>query len=357
MRGIHNSSKRLRDLSQNEGSHGSDKDRMRHVCRELAYVTNSGTDDCPGNTVSVIDTETDRVVDTIKVGSRPTGVAITPNGRRVYVANREDNSVSVIDTAAGKVVDTIDSVGNGPVTIVITPDATRAYVSNFRENTVSVIDLTSNVVTDVIPVRHFPLGQAVGNTPFGTRDYVANFYDDTVSVINANPNSKFYNKVIFTISVGDGPVDVALTPDRSTAYVTNEFSNTVSAIDTGTNKVTTIAVGRAPTGVGIGNTPYGIRAYVTNEESDEIYVIDAAPTSPTYNTVVDVIVKNVGDSPSDVAFTANGLKAYVPNNFDNNVSVIDTFTNKVIRTIDVGVFPNLIAIGRVCRINSEHHEN
>ena len=47
----------------------------------MAYVTNEKSDD-----VSVIDTATNKVVRTIKVGKRPRGVAISTDGRRVYIA-------------------------------------------------------------------------------------------------------------------------------------------------------------------------------------------------------------------------------------------------------------------------------
>ncbi|MGH7908349.1 MAG: YncE family protein, partial [Thermodesulfobacteriota bacterium] len=55
-----------------------------------AYVANSGSDSNPGNTVSVIDISTDKVVSTVNlevgsVPSRPNGLAITPDGSRVYV--------------------------------------------------------------------------------------------------------------------------------------------------------------------------------------------------------------------------------------------------------------------------------
>ncbi|MEH7309193.1 YncE family protein [Neobacillus drentensis] len=122
------------------------------------------------------------------------------------------------------------------------------------------------------------------------------------------------------------PIEVAITPDGTTVYVTNAVSHTVSAIDTGTNLVTSIPVGAGPSGVWSGNTPFGMRAFLTNSESDTSSVIDADPNSPTFNKVVDTIIKKVGDSPSDAAFTANGRKGYVPNNNDNTVSVIDTST-------------------------------
>ena len=73
-----------------------------------------------GNTVSVIDTATGAVSDTITVGNDPVGVAITPDGKHVYVANCVDNTVTVIDTATGAVSATI-AVGTSPIGVAICP--------------------------------------------------------------------------------------------------------------------------------------------------------------------------------------------------------------------------------------------
>jgi YVTN family beta-propeller protein len=64
-------------------------------------------------TVSVIDVATNAVIATIPVGAQPYCVAITPNGKHVYVANVVSNAVSVIDTMTHTVVATVP-VGNGP---------------------------------------------------------------------------------------------------------------------------------------------------------------------------------------------------------------------------------------------------
>src|SRR4029453_6464449 len=77
----------------------------------------------------------------IGVGDFPQGVAITPNGRFVYVCNLNGNSVSVIDTmpAIPVVTHTIPGTG-GPVAIAIVPNGTRAYVARQFAASVSVID-------------------------------------------------------------------------------------------------------------------------------------------------------------------------------------------------------------------------
>ena len=272
-------------------------------CQVLAYVVNLGTLEDISNTVSVIDTATDTVITTITVGRGPAGVEITPNGKRVYVANADD-TVSVIDTATNIVIATVPA-GDRPISVAITPDGALAYVTNINDNTVSVIETGSNIVIASITVGVEPFGIAIGNTPVSTRAYVANSGDNTVSVIDVNPNSPTFNTVIETITVGIEPIDVAITPDGTSVYVTNSGDNTVSVIDTATNTAITISVGIgiAPAGVGTGNTPLGTRAYVTNSGDNSTSIIDADSNSPTFNTVIAIITQGVGNSPSDAALT------------------------------------------------------
>src|SRR5262245_28478983 len=81
-----------------------------------AYITNASS-----FTVSVIDTATNAVVGSpIPVGNFPLGVAVMPDGSKVYVTNLGDNTVSVI-AAAANTVSTIP-VGFNPVGVAVTPD-------------------------------------------------------------------------------------------------------------------------------------------------------------------------------------------------------------------------------------------
>jgi len=57
-------------------------------------------------------------VATIAVGQRPWNMALTPDGRKLYVANGRSNSVSVIDTVADRKITDI-AVGNLPWGVVI----------------------------------------------------------------------------------------------------------------------------------------------------------------------------------------------------------------------------------------------
>lgn len=315
-------------------------------CRVLAYVSYAGGA-VPQNTVAVIDTVTDTVITTITVGTSPGGIAFTPDGTTAYVTNQRDDTISVIDTATSTVIHTI-AVGDRPILVEFTPDGTRAYVTNAFGDTVSVIDKESNTVIATIPVGEFPFGIAIGNTPLGPRAYVANTGlvapGNTVSVIDVDSNSPTYNMVIDTITVGLVPIDVAITPDGLSVYVTNAGDNTVSIIDTVTNTVTTVLAGIEPSGVGTGITPFGPRAYVENFTSNTITVFDTRN-----DTVITTIIKGVGIAPGDAAFTPDGRKVYVPNFLSGTISVIDTETNTIIASIPPsGNIAFAIAIGRVC---------
>ena len=83
---------------------------------------------------------------TIPVGDAPIGVAVSPDGRRAYVTNRDSDTVSVIDTATTPSPRTIP-VGDSPVGVAVTPDGRRAYITNADSGTVSVIDTASDTVT------------------------------------------------------------------------------------------------------------------------------------------------------------------------------------------------------------------
>jgi YVTN family beta-propeller protein len=97
----------------------------------------------------VIDAATNKVVGMpIPVGKSPFGVAVTPDGSKVYVANEDDNTVSVIDAATNTVVGTIP-VGTIPQGVAVTPDGSKVYVANLIDNTMSVIATATNTVSTI----------------------------------------------------------------------------------------------------------------------------------------------------------------------------------------------------------------
>ena len=101
----------------------------------LAYVAVGGPSLVPGNAsnfVVIIDTATNTLIgQPIDVGRDPDGMDLTPDGRHLYVTNAQDNNVSVIDTETNTVVDTFP-VGDRPRNIAIT-QCVRANVPTLNE--------------------------------------------------------------------------------------------------------------------------------------------------------------------------------------------------------------------------------
>ncbi|WP_295824469.1 YncE family protein [uncultured Microbacterium sp.] len=142
------------------------------------YVANWGSD-----SVSRLNLQKATVDRTIyKPGSRPTGVAIAKSF--LYVTNSGDDTVSAIDSRtisqASPTVTTID-VGKKPGGIAVSAQGKSVYIANAGSNTVSVIDAASNTVVKTLPTGRTPSGIAV--SPDGGTIYVTNRDDDTVSII------------------------------------------------------------------------------------------------------------------------------------------------------------------------------
>ena len=217
---------------------------------------------------------------TINVGNGPHGVAVTPDGSRVYVTNRDDNTVSVIDAASGAVIGSPIAVGNAPQGLAVSPDGTRVYVCNPDDNTVLVIDTATNAVIGN------PIGVSTANwlafTPDGTRAYVTQIgsADRSVAVIDTDPASAAYNTVIaLVLNRGRAVVEVAVNSDGTRAYVTS--TDSVSVIDTDPTSATynrvlnIVAVGTAPQGVAVNSAG---QVFVANQgtiwiQSDTVSVL------------------------------------------------------------------------------------
>jgi gliding motility-associated-like protein len=290
------------------------------VSAGFAYIANSGS-----NTVSVINTATNTVVATIPAGIAPGAVAVSPDGRTVYVTNNSPNhfsvipgSVLVINTATNMVIDSL--IAPNASGVAVGPDGI-VYVTTEHSNMGFLLGAIE------IQVGPFPSGVAV--SPDGTMAYVANS-DNTVSVINTTP---LFQDVVATVNLGFGPAGVAVSPDGSRVYATDGGS--VAVI----NAISNTVIATIPTGGGfaggISITPNGSRVYVAGGNANIVSVINTST-----NAIVATIP--VAGGPLGVSITPDGSRVYVTDSQANNVSVINTATNTIVATIPVGLSPNSV---------------
>ena len=122
---------------------------------------------------------------TFVVGIEPEGVAISPNGPWAYVTAETSNSVSVIDTKKDSVVSSF-LVDVRPRAVAWAPDGARVYVSNEISGTVAVIDRRTHELISTIPTDGAsgkPVGLVVSSD--SPRVYVANGRSGHVSILDA----------------------------------------------------------------------------------------------------------------------------------------------------------------------------
>lgn len=115
-------------------------------------------DCCP---TSVVDTATLETVETLTVGEGTHGVAITPDGDEVWIANRVSNDVVVLDAASYEPLARL-SAGAYANHLTFTPDGSMALVSNARANELMVFDVATRDLLATIPVGGEPHEIAVG---------------------------------------------------------------------------------------------------------------------------------------------------------------------------------------------------
>jgi YVTN family beta-propeller protein len=229
------------------------------------YVSIFNDPDRSINRVAVLDTATNTVVTTIKVGSRPFALAVSPDGSQIYVPNHDSGTISVIDTASNSLVTDI-RVKPNPHWVAFSKDGTRAYAVNHESNIVSVIDTSTRAIVAEIPVQKSPHSIAV----HPSQPLVANVNYDSNSLTVIDTNTE---KVVQTVPVGNHPQDVDWAPDGRHIYVTNVDGDSMTVISTDGYRVTaTIPTGEAATSIAV--LPDGSKAYVTNLNNGTLTVLN-----------------------------------------------------------------------------------
>jgi YVTN family beta-propeller protein len=235
-------------------------------------------------------TKNDQLIKKVFVGEHPAHIVYTQNGRYVLVTNNEDNTVSVIDANTYKVIQTI-ATGKGPHGFRISKDSKYAYVANMGEDTVSVINLSAMKEERKIKVGKAPV--TTGITSDGKTLAVTLNAENALAIVDLATGK------IEKIQVGDGPAQVFIEPDDKYAFVANQGtktrpSNTVSKIDLKSRRVTaTIAVGKGAHGVVTDHDNKFI--YVTNMFDNTVSAIDNSR-----NAVIATVP--VGQTPNGITY-------------------------------------------------------
>lgn len=167
----------------NSGRIGSDA-QPRAIAVGTDYVYIAMATNSAGEVLAVSKTGT--VLGACPVGAFPAGMCLSPNGKYLFVANRNGGTMSVINATNLALMGTV-RVGSQPTKIATSPTGDRIYVTNFGSHYLSVLDGKTCMTIATVPTGKGPLG--VGVSADGTRVFVSNNTENDISIINAESNS------------------------------------------------------------------------------------------------------------------------------------------------------------------------
>jgi len=305
------------------------------------YVTNEISGD-----LSVIDSGSLEVIATVPLGKRPRGIHASPDHRTLYVAlsgsppagpgvdestlpppDKSADGIGVFDVAQNKLARVLKG-GSDPENFDVSLDGKTLYVSNEDASGVSYVDVDTGAVTKTIKTGEEPEG--VKMTPDGNQFYATSEEEGTVSVVDIAAGKK-----IASIKVGRRPRTIAFMPDGTRAYVNAENDGAVVLVDTVKKKmIKAIPVGEAAT-----TKPMMVllsadasKLYVSGGRAHKVFILDTATNQVTGSI-------EVGKRPWGIALSPDGKTLFSANGPSNDISVVDLATQTVTKTIKSGGSP------------------
>ena len=281
------------------------------------------------NTVSVIDTDAGKVVATVPVAAGPHGMAITQDGRTVYVSGDGSSSVDVIDTATDKVVKTIN-VGKAPNGVALTPDDRLLLVTVYGEDRIAFIDTSTQSVIATLAV---PKPHTVAISPSDKLAYVTVQEPGHFGLALIDIATR---SLVRTLALDKTPRDGEFGYDGKLFYFTQAGVSSVQVLAASDRIVAQIPTGVSPHFVSYPRgSAFGI---VVVQGPSELLLFDPATNKPARSVAV-------GKQPHWATASGDGKTAYVTNEGSNDVTVVDLATGKT-ATIAVGNAPRKVVVQR-----------
>jgi YVTN family beta-propeller protein len=292
--------------------------------------------------VVVIATATNQVEGQFTLpGNRvPGAIAFGPHGKTAWVV-AGGAAVDTIDVASWKKVSQINTLG-GLVQPAVSPDGETLLLPNSGDSQVAAVGVSHGGTLANIPVGamnwstsqnpQFIQSGALAASPDGERIYATNQSSNNVNVIDSGSK-----EVITSVEAGAEPVAITVSADGSKAYVANSFDNSLSVIDTKTFHAKKIHLPSFTYPSAIAISPDSSRIYVAGNNpipdfggcGCRVFVLD---------TTSDAVVASIAlDYPQALLVSPDGTKLYVVSG-GTTLYTLSTTTNRVISTLTLPGF-------------------
>ncbi len=317
------------------------------------YVTNSASD-----TIDVIDTATNKVVQVISGIELPHGIAFSPDGARIYISNEAESVLDVVDRKSGEILRKV-ALSARPNNLAITKDGSQVLVGiRTQPGVLDVIDTTS-----LQRVKSIPVGGPVHNlyvTPDGKYAVSGSIENKAATVIDLHSQQAAW-EVKFDRPVR--PMAFETNPDGSTGRIFVQLSgfHGFAVVDFAKRaEVARIQLPDQPSGFGIAEGRAGVPSHGIGVAPDgrSLWVNSTLANAVFKYSLPDLKlighaqlpeVHPLGHAPTAavpdwIAFTPDSKLVYVADSALRLVSVIDAQTLKEVARIPVGEVPKRMNI-------------
>ena len=297
------------------------------------------TADQTSNTVSVIEPSANKLLGVIRLGDTVPpalsplykgallvhGLGFSPDSKTLAVVSVGSNSVTLIETATNKIKGTI-YVGRSPHEAFFTPDGKELWVSVRGEDYISIIDPAAMKEVRQLKVAYGP-GMVIFR-PDGKYAFICSSFTPEVAIVE----TKTYQIIKRLAQASSFSPNIAASPDGKEFWLTLKDASKTQAFSAEPPfaQIAVLETGPITNHVIFADNRNGNFAYVTVGGANEVKVYRRGAKPELIAQIP------VGDLPHGIWRSGDGSRVYVGLENGGAVQAIDTLTNKVTATIPIG---------------------